>query len=100
MKTPMTPLPPENRAEAILIAALDYAPENREAFLITACGEDATLLAEVRALLAAHDAMPTGFLAEPGVQGLLDSDLAATIKYVPDTRPPVAAAIEREGERI
>lgn len=59
MNTP----PPANRAEAILVAALDHAPEDREAFLKTACGEDPALLAEVRALLAAHEAAPTKFLA-------------------------------------
>ena len=74
MSTRMTTPPPSNCAEGILIAALDHAPEDRESFLITACGNDAALLAEVREMLAAHDAMPTGFLDEPA------ADQMATIK--------------------
>ncbi len=98
MNTPMTTPPPSNSAEGILIAALDHAPEERDAFLVTACGEDAALLTEVRGLLAAHEAMPSGFLAEPAAKGISDSDLEATIKYASGTGP--AAATEREGEHI
>ena len=61
----MIPTPPADPAGHILTAALDYAPEDREAFLALACGENAALLAKVRALLAAHEAMPTGCPTEP-----------------------------------
>jgi serine/threonine protein kinase len=81
------------------MAALDHAPEGREAFLITACGNDAVLFTEVSALLAAHEAMPTGFLTEPAVNSFTDSDLGATIKAAPGTLPP-NHTVEREGERI
>ncbi len=60
----MTP-PPSNRAENILDAALSHDPHTREAWLVEACNGDAPLLAEVRALLSAHDAMPSRFLASP-----------------------------------
>ena len=91
--------PPFNRAESMLIAALDHAPEDREGFLAKACGDDVALLAEVRALLAAHEAMPTGFLAEPIVNGIAEDDPDVTIKLAPGVRPnPVN--VEREGERI
>jgi len=79
--------PPANSAETILFAALDHAPEDREAFLATACGEDAALLAEVRALLAAHEAMPESFLAEPAVNDILERELDVTIKAAPGTLP-------------
>jgi serine/threonine protein kinase/WD40 repeat protein len=96
MNTAMTTPLPSNSAEGILIAALDHAPEDREAFLATACKDDATLLTEVRALLSAHEAMPTDFLAQPAV-----NDLHVTIKAAPGMRPPAPAMpIEREGERI
>ena len=84
----MTP-PHTNRAQLILTAALDHAPEDREAFLATACGEDAALVAEVCALLAAHEK-----------EGTTDSDPNATIKHDPRLRQPASAATEREGERI
>ncbi len=86
MPTSMTPSRPD-RARHILADALDHAPEDREAFLATACGEDAALLAEVRALLAAHEAMPESFLAEPAVNDILERDLDVTIKAAPGTMP-------------
>lgn len=99
MSTAMTNPPPSHRADGILIAALDYAPEDREAFVITACGDDATLLAEVRALLAAHEAMPSDFLSGSAVDGISCGDLDVTVKHDSRMRLPVAAT-EREGERI
>jgi serine/threonine protein kinase len=93
MSTPMTTPPSSPRAEDILIAALDHAPEDREAFLKTACGEDAALLAEVRGMLAAHDAMPTGFLDGPAGGEM------ATLKLNPGPRM-VATAAEQPGDMI
>ena len=102
MSTPMTTPPPADRAEARLIAALDHAPEDREAFLVAACGEETALLAEVRARLAAHEAMPTGFLANPALHDLAGSDLDVTIKAVPGTMPShrVLPPSEKAGDRI
>jgi len=92
----MTTPPPSNCAAGILIAALDHAPEDRGSFLITACGDDVALLVEVREMLAAHDAMPTGFLDEPA------ADQMATIKVNPGNR--VAAGgmtlVEQPGDMI
>jgi len=87
MTTPITTPPPSNKAEEILIAALDHAAEDREEFLVTACAEDAALLAEVRALLAAHEAMPSTSLAEPVVNALAQCDLDITLKAKPGTMP-------------
>src|SRR4029079_15471625 len=57
------PLPPRPRrppalggAQEIFEAALEHDPGARDAYLATACGENSTLLAEVRALLTAHEA--------------------------------------------
>lgn len=44
------------RTEAVLGAVLDAPPDARLAVLLAECGDDADLLAEVRSLLAAHDA--------------------------------------------
>jgi non-specific serine/threonine protein kinase len=44
--------------------ALELAPEERDVFLVEACGRDAELRAEVDELLAEHDAAGS-FLAEP-----------------------------------
>jgi serine/threonine protein kinase/Leucine-rich repeat (LRR) protein len=100
MSTTMSTPPPSHRAEGILNAALDRDPAAREAFIIGACAGEAALLAEVRALLAAHAAMPAGFLAEPAVDGVAASEIDVTIKHLPGTRPPVRGAAERAGEMI
>ena len=42
------------RATDLFFRALDVAPEQRDAFLVGACGSDTALLAQVRALLDAH----------------------------------------------
>ena len=99
MDTPMTP-PPSDQLGHILTAALDRDPAEREAFLAMACAGDAALLAEARALLAAHETMPTGFLAEPVVGGIAASAFDVTIKQDPRISQPAHAAIEREGDRI
>ncbi len=99
MHTSMNPSRPD-RARHILAAALDHHPADRDAFLITACDNDAALLAEVRMLLAAHEAMPTGFLAGSAVEGIVAGDLAVTIKHAPGTRAPIRPTAEQAGEMI
>src|SRR5471032_1334463 len=54
-KPPVRP-PLLARAEATFNSALERPAEERPAYLAQACGDDATLHAEVRALLAAHEA--------------------------------------------
>jgi serine/threonine protein kinase len=92
--------PPSNRADEILNAALKGDSIHREAFIIGACGEDAALLAEVRALLEENETMPTAYRAIPAAESLTAVDLDATIKDAPGTRPIIQPGIEREGERI
>ncbi len=100
MNASMTPLP-SNRADGIFIAALYHAAVDREAFLTTACGEDAVLLLEVRALLAAHEAMPTGFLTAPAAYRVAERDVETTIKHDSSTEPLCRVTTpERDGERI
>ena len=53
-KPPARPKPLA-RAEAIFHSALNRPPEERAACVAEACGDDASLLADVRALLAAHE---------------------------------------------
>ncbi len=65
--------PPPNRADTLLSAVLDLLPQDREAYLVAACGENAALLAEVHALLAAHAAISAETLAA-------SSDDMATIR--------------------
>ena len=77
---------PSNRAEGIVLAALERPGDEREAFIIGACGEDVALLAEVRALLAAQR-IPQ---ADPDIK----RDTAAT------SARPAWMAMEREGDRI
>ena len=88
--------PPSDGAGRILAAVLDHDPAERVAFLATACGEDAALLAEMRDLLAAHEAAPAGFLDAPAVANNLD----VTFKHDPRLMPARQSATEREGERI
>ena len=56
---------PELRAriESLFEAALERTTEERDAWLEAACAEDAGLLAEVRALLAAHERAEAAFAA-------------------------------------
>src|SRR3989442_14461039 len=51
--------------------ALERAPEERAAFLKSACAGDDVLLREVESLLAQHDA-DTGFLESPAVAAVAD----------------------------
>ncbi len=49
----------------ILASALEVAPDGRDAFLRRECGDDATLLGEVRSLLASSDSAAADFLSPP-----------------------------------
>jgi hypothetical protein len=90
---PVMSLPsPSHRAEGILNAALERDLAEREAFLIDACAGDAAPLAEVRALLAAHEAMPIDFLAVSPVEGIPESDLEVTLKNAVGSMLPVRPA--------
>ena len=40
------------RAEEIFLDAVELPPDDREAFIVSACGDDAALAAEVRSLIA------------------------------------------------
>lgn len=103
MDFPMPTQPPDE-AGRLLVAALDHAPEDREAFLVAACRGDAALLAEVRTLLRAHEAMPAEFLEGASEEEVGAADhLHATVQITPGSRsrrthdlPPP----ERPGERI
>jgi serine/threonine protein kinase len=67
--------------QSIFLAALDLAtPAERLAYLKGACGADAALMANVQALLAAHD--KGGFLAMAPLEG--------TVDYRPITEGPGA----------
>src|SRR6187399_2584049 len=55
MNTP-TPSQPPARAEETFNSALSRPPEEREAFVAEACGNDTRLMLQVRGLLAAHEA--------------------------------------------
>jgi eukaryotic-like serine/threonine-protein kinase len=69
-RPPGPPSPPQDHArkvESVFIAALDILePAKRAAFLAEACGEDATLRAEVEELLKADESQ--GFLSGPAVE--------------------------------
>jgi len=96
MSTSMTPPPPE-RARDLLAAALDQHPDDRDAFVVAACEADAALLAEVRALLDAHEAAPTGFLGAPAPVSGVDLTIKHDRKSLPTQQQ---ATTEQEGERI
>ena len=72
--SPDSPL--QDGAALLLAAALEYDPADRETFLTEACGADHAMLAEVQALLAAHEAMPGQFLDEPAAD---DPELTANL---------------------
>src|SRR3954469_21504222 len=71
-KRPSLPAAIAVRAEATFNSALDRPPGEREAFIAEACGEEAEMAAEVRALLAAHEAadgfMKTDALLSPEIE--------------------------------
>lgn len=76
MNDPVTP-PSPNRAESIFAIAIDLPPEDRENHIVAACKDSPDLLAEVRALIAAHDAAPAGFLDAPE-EGSFGETISAT----------------------
>ena len=66
---PMTP-DRWRAVDAILQAALDREPVQRDAFVADACGGDEALRREVESLLAAHDGADADFLERPAVESL------------------------------
>ena len=66
------PMTPERwrAVDTILRGALDCTSDRRAEFVRDACGTDEGLRQEVLSLLAAHDAMTNGFLAQPAVEQL------------------------------
>lgn len=63
--------PDWTRVQELFSRALDLSPSQRDEFLREASGGDAGLLAEVRAMLAQHEAAPLDFLSPP------DADIGA-----------------------
>jgi hypothetical protein len=57
------------RAEAIFHAALEHAPEDREAFLDGTCNQDADLRRQVELLLS-NDERAGSFLERPAIEDL------------------------------
>lgn len=81
--------------EAVFNEALDRPLEERESFLITRCGRDLALLAEVRSLLAqAADA--TEFLEEPAVK-VKDALSAAEAAHDRPLKSMVGESVGRYG---
>src|SRR4051812_43747884 len=58
--------PPPNRVHELFDAATELPPDQRTAYLASACGDDAKLRAEVEGLLSAHDTAGA-FLSDPAV---------------------------------
>lgn len=56
--------------EGVFDAVADLAPEEREAYLATACGEDAELRQQVELLIRSHDAAGS-FIEAPAVAGVI-----------------------------
>ena len=77
-----------NRIQTLFDASLERPPDEREAFLQTACGDEPDLMAEVRSLLAADaDAHP-----------MLDSLALDALALPPDLLPD--GILPAEGERV
>ena len=66
------------KTKEILEEALHLAPEDRQAYLDSACGADRELRSEVESLIASHEEADSQFLAEPA------SDL---LPFAPSDRP-------------
>jgi eukaryotic-like serine/threonine-protein kinase len=79
------------REEAIFDGALQLPPEQRADYIKAACGNDATLLKRIEALLAAHE-REGGTLSEPAVQ--------PPRKTIVLSLPPAEKAGEKPGDRI
>ena len=54
------------QVEALFHEALERPPDERNSFLVASCGADATLLAHVQALIAAHE-RSGDFIDQPAV---------------------------------
>ena len=78
---PLRPKPPA-RANVAFNFALTRPREERDAFLAAECGDDAALKAEVRALLAAHEA--AGDFLKTHVKGLSYKIQIVTTKRIFD----------------
>ena len=74
-------------AEAVFEAALQLPTGERDAFVSGKCESNLALLAEVHALLDAHDAAPTGFLGEPAAEGIAGDEIDVTVRTAPTQRP-------------
>lgn len=100
MKPPMSPEPPLSRAEEIFLSLLEIDPPQREAALARACEGDEDLKAEIRALLAAHESAPAGFLSLAGTAS--GDDAEATLAAGPRAGRgrPTFPSSERPGDRI
>lgn len=85
-RLPMIATPPSSRVEGIVFAARERPAGERDAFIIDACGEDAALLTEVRALLIAQQPAQA--------ESAIERDAAA------NSARPAWMAMEREGDRI
>jgi serine/threonine protein kinase len=76
------------QVDGIFDAALDLAPNERDAFVTTACGTDRALRDRVRTLLDAHD-RSRDFLQSPAVElAAVLLDEPATVPSVPDRAGP------------
>ncbi len=74
-KTPSRPRTP-GRAELTFNAALERPTAEREAYVAEACGNDTVLIAEVRALLAAHEAADGFMVDEAPLSPEIERELA------------------------
>ena len=73
------PPEPSDRADAIFREALGLPPNEREAHVAAACGNDADLAAEVRSLLAAHEEAPAESVGSPVEGEITHGDLEVTV---------------------
>lgn len=104
---PMTP-DRWRAVDDILQHAIACQPNDRDAFVRQACLNDESLLSEVTALLAVHDATPSDFLERPaaqvlGLEGPSVDDLhrallTAARGALPSSQPEVAEPVR--GRRI
>lgn len=76
----------ENRVQQIFLAALNMPKEQREAWLVDACGDDKKLLNDVQSLLE-HDA-PENDILEKGLNGAMP-DLPHTEIFTESNAHPV-----------
>ncbi|RBP36069.1 non-specific serine/threonine protein kinase/serine/threonine-protein kinase [Roseimicrobium gellanilyticum] len=87
----------------LITAALDHAPEDREAFLRLACGADEGLFAEVKSLLAAHEAASENFLKGSAMAKLQRRQGAEETVKLQDASQDESSIFppgEKPGERI